>query len=163
MHCHSGNASPHGGAHVPYGARTPGDPRKGGSPEKWLGKTICFISGLGLDMKRIIATQYVSHTARAHPVTHEKVGRQSTGLENKLFHFHSGPQHEATHCYTICFSYGARTPGDPRSGGSPEYWFGKTDCSTCILGLNIKRRIATQYVSHTARAHQVTHEGVGHQ
>ena len=57
----------------------------------------------------------------------------------------------------------AHAPGDPRRGGSLENWYGKTNCITCILGLNMRRCSATQYVSHTARAHQVTHEGVGHQ
>ena len=39
---------------------------------------------------------------------------------NQLFHLQSGPQHEAVHCHSIRFPYGARTTGDPRRGGSPE-------------------------------------------
>ena len=75
-----------------------------------------------------------------------------------MFHLQSGPQHEALHCHCIRNPCGARTPGDPRRSGSPENWLGRTrKCSTCMLGRNMKRCSATQYVSHAARAHQVTH------
>eukprot|EP00959_Pyramimonas_sp_CCMP1952_P337167 7060646-Pyramimonas_sp.AAC.1 len=60
------------------------------------------------------------------------------------------------------FRYGASAPGDPRRGGSAENWLRNANYFTCILGLNMKRRIATQYVFHTAQAHLVTHEGVDH-
>eukprot|EP00959_Pyramimonas_sp_CCMP1952_P400859 8399679-Pyramimonas_sp.AAC.1 len=73
--------------------------------------------------------------------------------KNQLFHLHPGPQHEAAHCHSISFRYGASTQGDPRSGGSPENWWRKTSCFTCILGLNMRRRTATQYVLPTAQAH----------
>ena len=142
---------------VPHGASITGDPRKGGSPETWLSKTNCSTCILDFDMRRRIATQYVSNTAQL------RGSPESWLRKNKLFRLQAGAQHETTHCHSIRFPYGASTTGDPRTGGSPENWLRKANCFTCILGLNMRRCIATQYVFHTAQAHQVTHEGVGHQ
>ena len=53
----------------PYGARTTGDPRKGGSPKDWLRTAKCCTCILGLTMRSCIATRHVFHAARAQQVS----------------------------------------------------------------------------------------------